>query len=251
MSDMARDNQYGVVIQARMSSSRLPGKVLMDVEGKPMLERQIERLRAGIGDMQLVVASSDDSSDDPIGELCKRVGVPCFRGPLSDVMLRFILCARAFGLSNIIRVGGDDPLIDPDCCLELVRLHRQNPDDFMYASNREGWPYGCAAELIAVSALEKIHATTSQPLYLEHTIPYFFDHPDEFRILKVTAPEALRRPELAFTVDYPEDMELVRSVFRELRDEGDCFPLSRVIRLMDERPELRAINAHLHEGFDR
>ena len=248
---MENGNTYGVVIQARMSSTRLPGKVLMDVEGKPMLQRQIERLRAGVADMPVVVATSDAPSDDPIESLCKALGTPCFRGPLNDVMQRFILCAKAHGLTHIVRVGGGDPLIDPDCCTELVRMHKSKFYDFMYASNREGWPFGCAAELISVAALERIHSGTKEPLYLEHTIPYFFHHPDEFDILKVRAPEALCRPDWAFTVDYPEDLELVRRVFRELRTEGDYFPLARVIRLIEEKPEIRAINSHLHDGFDK
>ena len=248
---MENDTAYGVIIQVRLSSTRLPGKVLMDVEGKPMLQRQVERLRDGIGDLPLIVATSADPSDDAIARFCAGQGLSCCRGPLHDVMQRFILCAREHGITHLVRVGGDDPLIDPACCLELVRQHRQEPADFLYASNREGWPYGCAAELIAVSALERIRAATDHPLYLEHTIPYFFDHPGEFAIWKICSPAGLCRPELAFTVDYPEDMELVRSVFRELREEGDFFPLERVIRLMDEKPELREVNRHLHAGFDR
>ena len=163
----------------------------------------------------------------------------------------FVLAAQAHGLTHVVRVGGDDPLIDPDCCTALVRLHEESGGDFLYASNRDGWPYGCAAELVAVAALERIHAATAEPPYLEHTIPYFFHHPEEFSIRRVESPAAVRRPELAFTVDYPEDLELVRAVFRELAAEGDYFPLRSVIRLMDERPELRMINAHLHTGFDR
>ena len=242
---------YGVVVQARMSSTRLPGKVLMDVEGKPMLQRQIERLRRNVGDLPLIVATSEAPSDEPIEALCKRLGTPCFRGPLNDVMLRFIQCAKKHGLTHLVRVGGDDPLIDPACCKELVRLHREKPYDLMYASNRDGWPFGCAAELISVAVLERIHAGTSEPLYLEHTIPYFFDHTEAFDILRVRAPEALRRPDWAFTVDYPEDLELVRRVFAELRGEGEYFSLGRVIRLIEEKPEIRSINAHLHSGFDR
>lgn len=248
---MAKECRYGVVVQARMTSTRLPGKVLMDIFGKPMLQRQIERLLNGIGEMPLIVATSESSSDDPIAKLCKNLSVACFRGPLQDVMQRFILCAKRHDLTHIVRVGGDDPLIDPNCCAELVRLHRHDPMDFLYASNREGWPYGCAAELIAVAALEQIHSKTSESLYLEHTVPYFFDNPAEFRILKVRAPDGIRRPELAFTVDYPEDFELVRSVFQELKGEGDFFPLSSVIQLMDNKPGLRAINTHLHVGFER
>jgi spore coat polysaccharide biosynthesis protein SpsF len=242
---------YGVVVQARMSSTRLPGKVLMDVEGKPMLQRQIERLRAGVGDMPVMVATSEAPSDEPIEALCERLGTPCFRGPLNDVMLRFIQCAKKHGLTHVVRVGGDDPLIDPDCCKELVRLHKEKPYDFIYASNRDGWPFGCAAELISVAALERIHAATQEPLYLEHTIPYFFHQPEQFEMLRVHAPAALNRPDWAFTVDYPEDLELVRRVFRELRSEGDHFPLSRVIRLIEENPQIRAINRHLHDGFDK
>jgi spore coat polysaccharide biosynthesis protein SpsF len=242
---------YGVVVQARMSSTRLPGKVLMDVEGKPMLQRQIERLRAGVGDLPVIMATSEAPSDEPIEALCRRLGTPCFRGPLNDVMLRFIQCAKQHGLTHFVRVGGDDPLIDPDCCKELVRRHKEEPCDFMYASNRDGWPFGCAAELISVAALERIHAATREPLYLEHTIPYFFHHPGEFEMLRVRAPAALNRPDWAFTVDYPEDLELVRRVFRELRSEGEHFSLSRVIRLIEEKPEIREINRHLHDGFDK
>jgi spore coat polysaccharide biosynthesis protein SpsF len=248
---MEPEAKYGVVIQARMSSTRLPGKVLMDVEGKPMLQRQIERLSAGVGDMPVIVATSEAPSDEPIEALCKRIAIPCFRGSLNDVMLRFILCAKKHCLTHIVRVGGDDPLIDPNCCKELVRLHREKPYDFIYASNRDGWPFGCAAELISVTTLERIHAETNEPLFLEHTIPYFFHHPEQFDMLRVRAPAALHRPDWVFTVDYPEDMELVRSVFRELRAEGDYFPLARVIRLIEEKPEIRAINSHLHDGFDK
>ncbi len=248
---MAGDATYGVIIQARLSSTRLPGKVLMDVEGKAMIQRQVERLRAGVGGLPVIVATSSDASDEPLERFLSGLGVPCFRGPLDNVVLRFILSARAHGLTHIVRVGGDDPLIDADCCTTLVRLHREDAADFLYASHRAGWPYGCAAELIAVEALERINASTTTPLYLEHTIPYFFDHPDQFVIRPVVSPDPIRRPELAFTVDYPEDLELVRRVFRELRDEGDFFPLGRIIQLMDEHPELRAINGHLHEGFTR
>jgi spore coat polysaccharide biosynthesis protein SpsF len=248
---MNNGNHYGVIIQTRLSSSRLPGKALMDVEGKPMLQRQAERLLAGIGELPLIIATSEDKSDDAIEQFCKAKNFTCFRGPLNDVMQRFIMCAHKHGITHVVRVGGDDPLLDPYCCTELVRLHKEEPADFLYASHRGGWPYGSAAELIAIDALERIHAITDKPLYLEHTIPYFFDHPEAFSIRKVRSPQGLCRPEMAFTVDFPEDLELIRTVFHELRDEGDFFTLARVIQLMDEKPEIRAINQHLHKGFDR
>ena len=247
---MKGKNTYGVVIQARLSSSRLPRKVLMDVEGKPLLQRQIERLTAGIGEIPLIVATSQHESDHDIEIFCKEQDVACFRGPLDDVMLRFIQCAENYGWSHIIRIGGDDPLVDHNCCKELVMLHQNRGGDFLYASNQDGWPFGCAAELIKVESLRRIHNVSMDPFYLEHTIPYFFDYSEEFSMHRVIAPEILRRPELAFTVDFPEDLELIRTIFRELRHEGDFFPLLRVIELLDEKPEIRSINHHLHQGFD-
>ena len=243
--------QYGVVIQVRTGSRRLPGKALLEVEGKPMLLRQVERLRAGLNGLPLVVATSDQGEDDPIEESCKTWRVPCFRGPLDDVLLRFILCARAYKFTHIIRVGGDDPLVDPNCCLSLVREHQEQAVDFLYASHRHGWPYGCAAELLSLKALEKARDTTQDKNHLEHTIPFFFEYPEEFSIKAIKAPAEILWPELALTVDFPEDLELIRKIFQALGPEGDLFPLSRVIRLLREKPGLREINRHLHKGFER
>ena len=247
------ETRYGVIIQARTSSTRLPGKVLMDIEGQPMLLRQLKRLKRGLRIPKLLVATSNDSSDDPVEQLCYENGFECCRGSLNDVMGRFIHCAKKYDIDYIIRVGGDDPLIDWECCNTLMELHKENPYDFMYASNREGWPYGCAAELIERKALEKIHTQTTQTtekLYLEHIIPYFFDHPDEFKILKVKAPAEINRPNYYFTVDYPKDIELIRAIFKKLKEQGDYFHLISVIRLIESEPELLNINKDFHHGFD-
>jgi spore coat polysaccharide biosynthesis protein SpsF len=242
-------SRFGVVIQARTSSERLPGKVLMDIEGQPMLLRQLRRLRKGIKVDKLIVATSHDPSDDPIEELCRMNGFACYRGPLDDVMERFILLGLAHQIDYLIRVGGDDPLIDPECCNFLLDIQLRERFDFIYASNRSGWPYGCAAELISRSTLEDIRKRTSKPLYLEHIIPFFFDFPQDFKILRAEAPKAINRPDYCFSVDYPEDMELIRTIFRMLQSEGDYFPLEKVIELIDNNPSIRNINKHLHQGF--
>lgn len=242
--------KYGVIIQARTSSSRLPKKVVRDLEGQPMLLRQLKRLQYGLNVPKLVVATSNEASDDPIENLCIQNGFNCYRGSLNDVMGRFIQCAQKNGIDYIIRVGGDDPLIDWDCCNTLMELHMADQCDFMYASNREGWPFGCAAELISRKALERVHEKTDNPFYLEHTIPYFFDHMEEFEIRKVTAPEDIKRPEYYFTVDYPADFELISAIFKEFKGD-DYFPLLKAIKLRDNQPELNKINEDLHQGFDK
>ncbi len=165
-------------------------------------------------------------------------------------MQRYLLLAEAFGLEHIVRVGGDDPLIDPECCNFLIRTQQNTEWDFIFASNRSGWPYGCAAELIRRRSLEDIRSRTTEQLYLEHIIPYFFHHQEDFRMLRAEAPLVINRPEYCFSVDYPEDLELIRTIFRKLAPEGDFFPLPRVIELIDNEPEIREINRHLHQGFD-
>lgn len=244
-------SDYGIIIQCRTGSARFPRKVLQDLCGQPMLLRQLRRLHKLSVIPKIIVATSDRAEDDEIEYLCRQNDFNYFRGPLDDVMNRFVLCAHKFGIKYIIRVGGDDPLIDPECCNYLMSLHVLKPYDFMYASNREGWPYGCAAELIALKALEQIHSKTSESLYLEHTIPYFFGPQNEFSVFKVRAPANINRPEYYFTVDYLEDLQFVREIFGKLKNEGDYFPLIKVIELVDQNIELTMINKHLHEGFDK
>lgn len=223
----------------------------MDIEGQPMLLRQLKRLRNGLKIAKPIVATSDDTSDDPIEHLCKSNDFECFRGPLDDVMLRFILCGQKFGLHHIIRVCGDSPLVDPDCCNRLVDMQIGEQLDLIYASNRAGWPYGCSADLINRNALERIHQNAPEAFYREHTIPYFFDHMSEFKVLKAIAPQELNRPDYCFAVDYPEDLELIREIFKRLKREGDYFPLASVIDLIDQNQEIRNMNKPLHSGFAR
>ena len=108
----------------------MPGKVLKDILGKPMLQRQIERITDNI-EIPLIVATSEDKSDDQIQFLCKKIGVECFRGDLENVVLRFFNCAKKYNITHIIRIGGDDPLIDPLCINKLITLHKETNKEFL------------------------------------------------------------------------------------------------------------------------
>ena len=240
---------YGVIIQARCSSTRRPRKVLADIHGLPMILRQLRRLERAIVVPKLIVATSTDPSDDALEELCLTNGFDCFRGPLHDVMLRYIDCAKEYQLDNIIRVGGDDILIDPDCCNYLAEIQSLTPHDFLYASNYDGWPYGTAAELISLKALERIYGKTKEERYHQILTSYFFEFSNEFRMKRIVAPEEKRRPSYYFSVDYEEDLELIRQIFKRLRKEGDYFGLEAVIKLIDKNPALLQGNRHLHSGF--
>ncbi len=247
---MSSYSNFGIVIQARMSSSRLPGKVLKDIAGKPMLQRQIERLKNKL-DYPVIVATSNTSSDDEIEALCKKLDTNIYRGSLDNVVSRFFECSNEMGFSHIIRVGGDDPLIDPQCCLELIKLYGESNADFIFASNSNGWPYGCAAEMISVNTLKNILDKTKDPFYLEHTIPYVFDNPNNFKIKRALGPKEYQNKSITLSVDYEEDFILVEKVFKELILINEFFTMHDIINLFERKPELKEINKGLHKGFER
>lgn len=243
-------NKYCIFIQARMSSSRTPGKVLEDIEGKPMLLRQIQRLQKSNKDIMLACVTSTDIQDNAIEELCINHGFNCFRGSLDNVLDRYISAADFYEVENIIRVGGDDPLVDVDQINILIDEHIKTKSDFIFTSHKKGRPYGCAAELISVAALQQISKLTKDNLYLEHIIPWFHNHPNQFKTLQINSSEDLHRPEYYFTVDYPEDLIVVKKIFNGMKDSGDFFTFKDLISFCDLHPEILSINKHLHQGFD-
>ena len=233
-----------------MSSSRTPGKVAKNILGKPMLLRQLERLRDGNKNINIVCVTSIDPEDDLIEQICCENNFNFFRGSLGNVLDRYISAAKFYQVENIIRIGGDDPLVDADQISILIKEHEKTKGDFIFTSHRNGWPYGSAAELISVRALQEIARKTTEPLYLEHIIPWFHHNQNDFRYVPVNSPSHLRRPDYYFTVDYPEDLVMVKSIFEKLLVLGDYFTFQDVIQLCDDNPEILNINKHLHEGFD-
>ena len=224
---------------------------MTNIENKPMLLRQLERLRNKCEDLPIICVTSLEDTDDPIEDLCHRNNFLCFRGSLDNVLDRYIEAAKEFSVDYIIRVGGDDPLIDPNACLSVLSEHKKEEAyDFIYTSHRQGWPYGCACELISVNTLREIMKKTNNPLYLEHIIPYFWDHPSEYRFLKLNSPKPICKPDYYFSVDYEEDIELIKQIFIALLPKGENFSLEEVIEFCESRPDLLKINQHLHTGFD-
>ena len=234
-----------------MSSSRLPGKVLSDIEGKPMLIRQLERLRNSLKDIPIICLTSDDNSDDQIEKSCKKNNFLCFRGSLNNVLKRYIDAIDYYKINNIVRIGGDDPLVDPDACNLVIEEHKKSNADFIYTSHKNGWPFGTVCELISSSSLNDMAKKKNlSNLYQEHIIPWFHDNPNLFKIIKIYSPKNICRPNYYFSVDYPEDIQLIRNIYKKLKHLGDYFSFQDVINLCDEDPKILEINKHLHTGFD-
>lgn len=241
-----REGRVLAILQARMSSTRLPGKVLAPLLGRPMLARQMERLARCESLGLLVVATSDRPEDLPIVELCAAQGAACFRGSLDDVLDRFYQCARECSAGHVVRLTGDCPLTDPEMIDALVRFYLEN--DFDYASNCRPptLPDGLDAEVFTFAALEAAWREAADPFEREHVVPYIIRRPERFGLANWTWPRDLSG--LRWTVDEPEDLDFVRRVYEALYPGNPAFGFRDVLALLRERPELADMNARFERN---
>lgn len=238
-----------VVVQARTGSTRLPGKVLLPVAGAPMLQRQLERIQAAHTRFELCVATTRYAFDEPIRALCRKIGIPCVSGHPTDLLHRHMEAGRAFGADVIVKIPSDCPLIDPDAIDRVLGVFLKDPGRFDYVSNLHPatWPDGNDVEVVPFTLLEIALQEATLPLEREHTTPFFWERPERFRLANVTW-ETGRDLSMThrITVDYPEDYALVSAIYEELwSPERPAFPLADILALLEARPDLFALNAHL------
>lgn len=202
------------IVQARMTSSRLPGKVLADVAGRPMLARVVERARAARSLDRVVVAATDRPADDPVADWCAAAGVDCFRGDETDVLGRFAGAARAFGADVVVRLTADCPLLDPAVIDRVVGELLDHPGTD-YASNvtARSYPRGLDVEAFTAAALGRMDQLGRSAAAREHvTVPVRLERPDAFAVRQVRSPED--DSDLRWTVDTAADLEFVRLVYQ-------------------------------------
>lgn len=232
------------IVQARMGSSRLPGKVLMDLAGQPMLARVVARARRASTVDQVVVATTTDPSDDAVAAFCEARGYSFYRGSVFDVLDRFYGAAKAFNAQVIVRITADCPLIDPDAIDRVVTAFHEHKVDF--AANRlpppwqRTWPIGLDTEVCSFAGLERAWKEAALNYEREHVMPYFYDQEGRFPIYVVE-----HEPDygsLRWTVDTTEDLILLRQIFTRFGG-GDDFSWRDVLRLVEQEPELMRINA--------
>lgn len=232
------------IIQGRMSSSRLPGKILLDLAGEPMLMRVVERTRLARSVDEVIFATTVDPSDDPVEAYCQKNEIVCFRGNLPDVLDRFYKAAKAFHADTIVRITADCPLLDPGLIDETVALFRRTGADF--AANRlpppfkRMYPIGLDCEVCSFPALERAWREATEPHDREHVMPYLYEVKDRFKIAILNSSQDYGS--LRWTVDTPQDLELVRQVYTRLAGKPD-FTWLDVLEIFEREPELASINA--------
>jgi spore coat polysaccharide biosynthesis protein SpsF len=223
------------ILQARMSSTRLPGKVMRPVLGEPMLARQIERLRRARCLSGLIVATSIHASDDVIAHWCAEAGVDCWRGPLDDVRERFLgALAGAGEPKTFARLTADCPLADPTLIDACAASHEAAGADYTYNTKDWTWPKGLDVEICETSALKRAAAESDDAYDREHVTPYIYRHPERFRINALTRDPPLR---FRWTVDTPEDFAFVTAVYEALYPANPAFTTEDVLAWQEAHPE--------------
>ncbi|MCC7015702.1 MAG: glycosyltransferase family protein [Rhodospirillales bacterium] len=232
-------------IEARMTSTRLPGKVLKEAVGKPMLELMIERLRRAPSLDGIVVATTTNVADAPVAALAERLGVGVWRGSENDVLQRVLDAATHHDVDVIVETTGDCPLIDPAAVEDCIRVYRAAKVDYVSNVLERSYPVGMDTQVFATSILVDVARRTNDPADREHVSLYIYRHPEIYSLRNVPAPPVLARPDLALTLDTPEDYRLIGAVFEALYPKNPAFTLADVLALLDRRPEIAAMNAHV------
>ncbi len=240
------------VVQARLGSTRLPGKALREIAGRPMLAHVTERVRAIRGVDDVVLATTVKAEDDPLADFARAAGLACVRGSAEDVLDRFKQAVAEHPADAVLRATADCPLLDPGVTGRVLGEYLERRDRVDYASNVQPptFPDGLDTEVFSAEALERAWREARRPSEREHVTIYIREHPERFRLFNVAHAEDLSAHR--WTVDTEADLKFVRDVFAALAEHGGLFGMTEVLALLDQRPELVWLNAGIrrNEGLE-
>lgn len=233
------------IVQARMGSTRLPGKVLKQINGLSVLGHVIDRLRRVPSIDEVWIATTSKKIDDTIEDEARRLNIQVYRGSEDDVLDRYYKTAEKAGAEAILRITSDCPLIEPTVVEDLICLYRESGSDYASNTLERTYPRGLDAEIFSFSALETTWSQASRPYEREHVTPYMYQHPDLFRCSAQRGLEDYSH--YRWTLDTEEDWELIRTIFEKCRYDGQYLTYEDAKSLLLRYPELSEINAHVEQ----
>ena len=237
-------------IEARMTSSRLPGKVLLPVLGKPMLHYLIQRLRAVPSIQAIAIATTTNATDDVLARFAAEEGVLVYRGSEDDVMGRVIGAGELAGADVIVEITGDCPIIDPEIVEQTIRMFLQNEATYVSNGHIRSYPDGMDTQVFRLETLKRSAEMTNAPLDREHVTLHIRNHPELFPAVHVVAPPSLHWPELALTLDEPADYRLLSQIIELLAPANPLFSCLDVVSLLRANPGWAAINSDVTRKGD-
>ena len=229
-------------IEARMTSSRLPGKVMLQAAGKPMLEHLVNRLRAVPSLGGIVLATTTNKTDDVLKEFSVKMRISCYRGSENDVMSRVIGAAESEGADIVVEITGDCPIIDPKIVEQTISLFKSNQVDYVSNGHIRSFPNGMDTQVFRLDALKRSAAMTNDRLDREHVTLHIRNHSELFTHAYLVAPPELHWPELGLTLDEPKDYELIKKIIEYFEPNQPLFTCLDVIQLLKQRPDWTSIN---------
>ena len=240
-------------IEARMTSSRLPGKVLMEVDGKPMLYYLVKRLKQIPRIDEIVLATTTNETDDVLVDFAKNVGISFFRGSEDDVMGRVLRAGQSIDADVIVEICGDCPLIDPQIIGQTISMFLANDVDYACNNFEKTYPMGMDTQVFKLSALEKSAKMTDHPLDREHVTRHIRNHPEIFKHVYLVAPEEINFPDLEVTLDEPSDFEFIKNIIQKFRVDGkENFSCLEMVNYIKMNPSLLNINQEVkRKGYNK
>lgn len=238
------------IVQARVGSSRLPGKTLLPILGEPLLVRMIERVNNSVLKGKVIVATTTNAMDDVIYDLCVRKKINVFRGSEEDLLDRHYQAANEQKADVILKIPSDCPLICSTIIDQVISYFMNHKEEFDYVSNLhpETFPYGNDVEVIKFDALEKAWLHAKRKLEREHTTPYIWENPDQFKIGNVEWECGKNFSKShRWTIDYAEDYQFIKEVFESLYLRNPNFTFNDILEFVEANPEVASINA-MHNG---
>jgi spore coat polysaccharide biosynthesis protein SpsF len=232
-------------IEARMNSSRLPGKVMLPILGKPALQLLVERLQRAKTLDGIVIATTTHPADAVIERLAAKLGVGCYRGSEEDVLERVLLSARSAQADVIVEITGDCPLLDPEMVDAVVKCHRDEKHDYVSNCLKRPLPLGLAVQAFATSVLAEVNTLTQDPADHEHVSLYIYEHPERYKIHALIMEEAEKHSDIRVTLDTADDYALISAIFEELYPQNPAFTFSDVVAFCRRKPELLELNKHI------
>lgn len=235
-----------IIIQARMGSSRLPGKILLPLGKSTVLDYVVSRCQQISNVEHVIVATSTLEQDNQIEEWCKETKVDCYRGSETDVLSRYYHCAVQYQPDYVIRVTSDCPFVDVEMAELTIQAMKKEPSDIVINRQQSEATRGLAVEMISFKALEKIYNVSTAPRHREHVTYYAYEYAEEFKQTILELPLFMLHPELRLTVDTEEDYNLCQALTEHFGDRKD-IPASEYVKYLIEHPEIAKINAHIEQ----